>query len=506
MQNKEQYQPGWIIGHRYEIIRRFRPESFGEVVIARDQVLDVEVGLKILPTNDPQFDRNLAYYQAEAALGLKLHHPQILGVHHLDETPDCVFLVQEPFEGTPLLELLGRQERLSVPDALYFIEILSKGLAFAHKQGVIHQNFNPCNVLVSATEGVKVANFAFPAVAEAKPPPEIEAYVPPEVLQGQSPTPASNLFSLGVLGYRMLTGSLPFPLTQGGAFPYQIDAGPAEWEAVPAELRALLAPCLEKNPNNRFQSMVEFLVWLSRSRELLESAEETPAGKPSAVSMAAADSREKPVLEKPEAQITPVEPGTESLPRPGFHLGLANLIEQGRSRLQSYWARCPLSNRQILTGLGLGGVLILLFLTVHFLITAGDQLPPAGPAMSPSGPPAPEASISSGALVSPETPQQTGSEARPESSPAAATVKIGEQYRLLVATYSTPHYAQKLQAKLGRQGYPSYIKRAPGRNRTYYQVWLRALPTLARAKAAARAIKAAYGITPKIVKVKNSAS
>ncbi len=82
-------------------------EAHGEVMLARDQVLDLDVGLKLLSNEHPEFARLLEYYRREALWGLRLHHPQILGVHHFDETAEGVFLIQEPFVGNSLWELLG---------------------------------------------------------------------------------------------------------------------------------------------------------------------------------------------------------------------------------------------------------------------------------------------------------------------------------------------------------------------------------------------------------------
>ncbi|MGQ9920909.1 MAG: protein kinase domain-containing protein [Desulfobacca sp.] len=262
--------PGMIIGQRYEILRLLRAESHGEVWLARDQVLDVDVGLKFLANGQPEFERFLEYYRREALWGLKMHHPQILGVHHLDEGADGVFLVQEPFMGNSLGEMFGQTEHLTLPDALYFIEVLAQGLAHGHKQGISHQNFNPQQVLVSATDGIKIINFAFPAEsAEIAAMPELRAYIPPEVWEGRQTVPASNLFSLGVMGYQMLTGTFPYPLQGEGSVPYRLSAPQGKLAELPEAFRPLMNRCLKADPERRFQSAAEFLARLAVLREKL---------------------------------------------------------------------------------------------------------------------------------------------------------------------------------------------------------------------------------------------
>ncbi|MBM4288389.1 MAG: serine/threonine protein kinase [Deltaproteobacteria bacterium] len=269
-QGKESLAPGMVLGHRYELIRRLRSEAHGEVFLGRDQVLEVDVGLKFLSNEDPEFDRLLEFYRREAVAGLKLHHPQILGVHQLDETAEGVFLLQEPFVGNSLWELLGQSEALTVNDSLYFIEVLAQGLTYGHKQGVVHQNFNPQQVLVSATEGIKIINFTFPVEPlDMNTFPELQAYIAPEIWRGGHSSVASNLFSLGVIGYRMLSGALPFPLAAEGAFPYHLTPEPHQLETIPEALRPLFIRCLKGEPEKRFHSGADFLARLGALREKL---------------------------------------------------------------------------------------------------------------------------------------------------------------------------------------------------------------------------------------------
>ncbi|MDD3579992.1 MAG: protein kinase [Desulfobacca sp.] len=515
------YRPGFIIGQRYEVIRLVRQEPYGEVWLVNDQLLDVEVGLKVLSIDDPHFNRNLEYYRAEAAAGLRLNQPQILGVHHLDETSDCIYLVQEPFEGATLLDSLGSHERLSVPDALYFIEVLGKGLVLAHKRGIIHQNFNPLNVLVSATEGVKLANFAFPPEGKnSSQPRELKAYIPPEVIRGQSPTPASNLFSLGVLSYRMLAGVLPYPLTQNQSLPYQLDNRPEELDKIPTALQPVFTLCLAAEPGKRFQNLAEFLIWLNRSRELLGGEAElriTPSDRvrPLTTSSETGISESQGESEPEKKRISraaqtaiyhkfqELYPKLKNICQKSWDNSKV-LLDQGWAKVKEFYQVKILQDPKLVNKLGLGAGVIALLLVIYFVIwgvSGGINF------MSPESPQkaASDSTVavkSPAARLAPEPAAPPGKAGQSGATTPAATAKTETNYRLLVATYQSPKYALKLVGNLQKQGYRAYIRKEPGRNLTFYQVWLPPFPTEAQAQDAADFLKANYNLVPKIVKVK----
>ncbi len=371
-----------IIGPRYEILRPLRSEIHGEVWLARDQVLDVNVGLKFLANDQPEFGRFLEYYRREALWGLKMHHPQILGVHHLDEGADGVFLIQEPFVGNSLGDLFGQTEHLTMQDALYFIEVLAQGLAYGHKQGISHQNFNPRQVLVSATDGIKIINFAFPAESgEIAATPELRAYIPPEVWEGRQLLPASNLFSLGVMGYQMLTGIFPFPLRGEGSIPYQPGSTPDHFEAIPEALRPLFSRCLKADPERRFKSASEFLARLAVLREKLSPGGVLPdlVAEEEFPSQAAAADKPRPPLKimpmEPEVEINP--DWEQSTPRRSASAWRSanDWVLSQRQRLVDYFGAEPLRrNRRKQLGAAIGGlagfVLLLFGLSSLFSPTA----------------------------------------------------------------------------------------------------------------------------------------
>ena len=261
-------------GGRYEISRLLREEPWGEVWLARDLLLGAEVGLKVLPRQAPEWAAAQAYFGQEAILALRLRHPKILGLFHLERTEDCLFLVQEPFDGESLLAHFTPQQRFSLPQALHLLEQVSQALALAHQRGAVHQALNPLNILLKGEE-VRVANFAFPGEDGGQVRTlELKAYDAPEVIYGDAPTAASNVFSLGVLGFRLVAGSLPYALTFDEPFPYRMEALPADLDEIPLPLQNLLLRCLAVDPEERFPDVATFLAQLRQMREL------KPGGRP----------------------------------------------------------------------------------------------------------------------------------------------------------------------------------------------------------------------------------
>ena len=184
----------------------------------------------------------------------KLRHPQILGVFHVDKAEKFLYLVQEAFPGESLMAQWVRPERFSLPQALHLLELLGQALAFAHQQGEVHQCLSPLNILLKGDD-LRLANFAFaPADDDLPEHLELRAYAPPEVLRGDRLTPAGNVFSLGVLGFRLVAGSLPYPLTFDEPFPYRLAYPPADLEEIPVPLQNVLLRCLTEDPEERLHA------------------------------------------------------------------------------------------------------------------------------------------------------------------------------------------------------------------------------------------------------------
>jgi len=482
-------------GQRYEISRRLREEPWGEVWLARDRLLGVEVGLKVLPREAPEWSAAQRYYEQEAALALQLRHPEILGVFHLERAEGCLFLVQEPFTGESLLAQFARQQRFSLPQALHLMEQLSLALDFAHRRGGIHRALNPANILVAGDE-IRVANFTFPGENGSQVITlELKAYDAPEVIYGDAPTIASNLFSLGVLGFRLVAGSLPYPLTFDEPFPYRLEALPADLGEIPIPLQNLLLRCLAVDPEERFPDMAAFLAQLRQVRELKRGGRQ------------------------PEYQAW--EPGKARSWKPaaawaGALLGrfwqvsrpLAQKVKETALRVGGAYLSSP---RRLLWGLGLAALaVVLITLGVRLNRPALEATKPAPaaavklPAVAGSGPPLTETEgpASSreqpGARPTPGPPSAMAPTTAPAATPEAAKAKE-ERFILVAATYANQKQAQALLQKLKKDNFKAKIVSRTANGKTQYQVQLGPVIGTKAAEDLARRLKSQEKVTPRII-------
>ena len=348
-----------MIGQRYLIVRQLREEPWGGVWLAQDNLLRTEVSLKLLARDAPEWAAARDMFEHAAILGLKLRHPQILGVFHVDKAEKFLYLVQEPFPGESLMAQWVRQERFSLPQALHLLELLGQALAFAHQQGEVHQFLSPLNILLKG-EDLRLANFAFaPAYGDQPQHLELRAYAPPEVIHGDRLTPAGNVFSLGVLGFRLVAGSLPYPLTFDEPFPYRLEYPPADLEEIPVPLQNVLLRCLSEDPEERLPHAGALVSQLRQARELMHGvAKESGAWRPG----------------KSRGRWQPLAQAGPRLKKVWEH-GLPH-AQKARDAALTHLNTLKLVPRRLLWGVGLA------VLAVALIIIGVKDRPPAGGAAS----------------------------------------------------------------------------------------------------------------------------
>jgi cell division septation protein DedD len=480
-----------VLGERYEISSRLREEPWGDVWLARDRFLKEEVGLKVLPREAPEWPAALRYYEQEAGLALRLRHPDILGVFHLERTANCLFLVQEPFAGESLLAQFVRQQRFSLSQALHLLEQVSLALAFAHPRGGVHHALNPLNILLEGAE-VRVANFAFPR--EDGGPVitlELKAYDAPEVIYGDLPTAASNVFSLGVLGFRLVAGSLPYALTFDEPFPYRPEALPADLGEIPLPLQNLLLRCLAVDPEERFPDVAAFLGQLRQVRELKNGG-----GRPEYQDWEG---------EEPRPAWKAAAAGAGALLGSFWQLGrpLAHKLKEAVLRAGGAFLASP---RLQLWSLGLVALAVI-------LIYVGIRLNPETPVVPKPVPVAavkpPETAAGVPPLVEGEEPAAPREQPRPAPgaapppAPAAAAEARAkeERFMLVAGTYATEKQAQAMQQRLKKSNFKARIISRTTAGKTQYQVQLGPVAGVKAAEDLAGRLKSKEKITPRIIKM-----
>ncbi len=262
---------GTILAGRYEITAPIATGGMGEVWRARDRVLDRVVAAKVLRsefTGDPSF---VARFRNEARHTAALSHPNIASVYDYGETQDergaqLAFLVMELVEGKPLVTILHEEGKLPVDWTLHVLGQAADGLSAAHHAGVVHRDIKPGNLIVRPDGVVKLTDFGIARARDATPLTRTgmvvgtAQYLSPEQAQGFEVTAASDVYSLGVVGYECLTGGRPFDGTSQVAVALaHINRPPPPLPAhVPPAVRLLIERALAKDPADRFSDGAAF--------------------------------------------------------------------------------------------------------------------------------------------------------------------------------------------------------------------------------------------------------
>jgi len=287
-----------VYGGRYELHRRLARGGMADVYLARDQLLDRPVAVKVLFPQyaaDPSFVQR---FRREAQDSANLNHPNIVGVYDWGEESGTYFIVMEYVAGRSLADVL-RQEGTLLPARAADIGIdMAAALGFAHKNGVVHRDVKPGNVLLATDGQVKVTDFGIARAISAAQDDDLTqtgqvmgtaTYFSPEQAQGRPVDPRSDVYSLGVVLYEAVCGRPPFRGEDALAVAYQhVQEQPTPPSQINADvdptLEAIILKCLAKNPAGRYPSAEDLRADLRRYREGGQIA----ATPPTAVAAAAA--------------------------------------------------------------------------------------------------------------------------------------------------------------------------------------------------------------------------
>ncbi|MDN3936136.1 protein kinase [Arthrobacter sp. YD4] len=250
---------GITLGGRFQLTTRIAIGGMGEVWKAKDLILGRIVAIKVLKeeyTGDPGF---LQRFRAEARHTALLNHVGIANVFDYGEEEGSAYLVMELVPGQPLSSIIEHEQVLSPERTLSMISQTARALSVAHAQGLVHRDIKPGNLLITPDGRVKVTDFGIARLADQVPLTQTgqvmgtAQYLAPEQATGQTATGASDIYSLGVIGYECLTGHRPFSGESQIAIALaQVnDAPPPLPDTLPRPVRALLMSMLAKDPKNR---------------------------------------------------------------------------------------------------------------------------------------------------------------------------------------------------------------------------------------------------------------
>jgi len=250
---------GFLLTGRYRLSHLVAAGGMGQVWSAVDEVLRRTVAVKIMHPQTAEQQAMAGRFRAEARFAAQISHPNIVEVFDFAEHDGLAFLVMEYIDGPTLGQLVAEGRGLPPHQARLVLVQVAGALARAHENGIIHRDLKPSNVLVSPDGYAKLMDFGVAKDmhgASVTTTGEIFGttyYISPEQALGEQVTPASDLYSLGVMGHELLTGTKPFdrgtPIAT--ALAQVQDPPPPLPDDVPADLARVIRECLAKDPAQR---------------------------------------------------------------------------------------------------------------------------------------------------------------------------------------------------------------------------------------------------------------
>src|SRR5947208_6481881 len=272
---------GTLVDGRYRIERRLGSGGMADVYCAYDHQLGRQIALKVLHRRFARDREFVERFRREASAAAGLQHPNVVGVFDRGEYDGTYYIAMEYLPGRTLKEVIREEAPLDQLRAIdYGIQIL-QAASFAHRRGVIHRDFKPHNVIVGADDRLKVTDFGI-ARAGASEMTETGSimgtaqYISPEQAQGHRVEASSDLYSIGIVLYEMLTGRVPFEGESAVAIALKhVSEQPAPIRSVRLDvhpvLEAAVMRALAKDPNQRYRNADEFIAALQAARAALEA-------------------------------------------------------------------------------------------------------------------------------------------------------------------------------------------------------------------------------------------
>jgi serine/threonine protein kinase len=345
---------GITLGGRFQLTTRIAIGGMGEVWKAKDLILGRIVAIKVLKeeyTGDPGF---LQRFRAEARHTALLNHVGIANVFDYGEEEGSAYLVMELVPGQPLSSIIEHERVLSPDRTLSMIAQTARALSVAHKQGLVHRDVKPGNLLITPDGRVKVTDFGIARLADQVPLTQTgqvmgtAQYLAPEQATGQLATGASDIYALGVIGYECLTGRRPFSGESQIAIALaQVnDAPPPLPETIPRPVRALLMSMLAKDPKNRPADALK----LSEAAEAIRSGDiaAAHAAVPGMLLFEGATGPITAPVDVPTAATGVIDSSSATSALPVVGAGAAAGLAAGAAAASAYGARNTLSRADAL--------------------------------------------------------------------------------------------------------------------------------------------------------------
>lgn len=259
---------GQKISDRYEIIRSIGEGGMANVYLAHDIILDRDVAIKVLRgdlANDEKFVRR---FQREALAASSLSHPNIVEMYDVGEDNGNYYIVMEYVDGKTLKQVIKKRGSLTLSEAIDIMLQLTDGISHAHDSYIIHRDLKPQNILIKDDGTIKITDFGIAMAMNSTQLTQTNSvmgsvhYLPPEQASGKGSTIRSDIYSMGILFYEILTGKLPFKGENAVeiALKHMRDPLPSvrsQNPAIPQSIENIILKATAKNPKNRYHDAKE---------------------------------------------------------------------------------------------------------------------------------------------------------------------------------------------------------------------------------------------------------
>jgi serine/threonine-protein kinase len=262
------FRPDQVVNERYRVLRRLGSGGMADVYLCEDLTLGRRVALKVLSSRFARDQQFIERFRREAKAAAGLNHPNLVAIHDWGEIDGTYFIVMEYVEGETLKELVRRRGRLNGSEALDIGLGLLAAVGYAHRHGVVHRDIKSQNILMDRSGTAKVTDFG---IARAGDSGMTEAgsilgtaqYLAPEQARGEAVDERSDLYSVGIVLYEMLTGVVPFTgdtaVTVAMKHVNEVPPEPSEViPGMPYALNQIVMKALAKDPALRYQTAEDF--------------------------------------------------------------------------------------------------------------------------------------------------------------------------------------------------------------------------------------------------------
>jgi len=259
---------GQKINDRYEILKILGEGGMANVYLAQDTILERKVAVKVLRGDLASDEKFVRRFQREALAASSLNHPNVVQMYDVGEDDGNFYIVMEYIEGRTLKQLIKKRGKLTFSEVVDIMLQLTEGMSHAHDAYIIHRDIKPQNVLILDNGLVKITDFGIAMALNSSQLTQTNSvmgsvhYLPPEQASGKGSTIKSDVYSLGILMYELLTGKLPFKGENAVeiALKHMKDPLPSlrrEIDDLPQSIENIIIKATAKNPKNRYNNARE---------------------------------------------------------------------------------------------------------------------------------------------------------------------------------------------------------------------------------------------------------